>query len=160
MNRDEGQYFLSHVFDDLLKTSRNTNNVSKQPSTSVHNRRSSLHNRLVLRKKTCPSVKRPQVSGNYRPDLKKIISRANIPLSITTLPNLTTTQQKTALHLCAEAGLEEPTRILLSSGANLSAQNIYGAYPLDVAIKNKHEGVSKVILSSQRLEDFFFNFEF
>ena len=44
MNRDEGQYFLSHVYDDLLKSSRNTNNVSKQPTTSVHNRRSSLHN--------------------------------------------------------------------------------------------------------------------
>ena len=44
MNRDEGQYFLSHVYDDLLKTSRNTNNVSKQPTTSVQNRRSSLLN--------------------------------------------------------------------------------------------------------------------
>ena len=43
MNRDEGPHFLSHVFDDLLKTSRKTNNVSKQPSTSVHNRRSSFH---------------------------------------------------------------------------------------------------------------------
>ena len=48
MNRDEGQYHLSHVFDDLLvdKTSRNTqpagNAVAKQHSSTAVNR-SSLH---------------------------------------------------------------------------------------------------------------------
>ena len=36
MNRDKGQYHMNHVFDDLLKTTRSTINVSKQPSTSVH----------------------------------------------------------------------------------------------------------------------------
>ena len=43
MNRDEGQFNLSHVFDDLLvaKTSRNT--VSKQPKSSAINTGSSLH---------------------------------------------------------------------------------------------------------------------
>ena len=42
MNRDEGQYYLSHVFDDLLKKSTG-NLVTKQQSTSVINRRSSLN---------------------------------------------------------------------------------------------------------------------
>ena len=42
MNRDEGQYYLSHVFDDLLKKST-SNLVTEQQLTSVINRRSSLH---------------------------------------------------------------------------------------------------------------------
>ena len=37
MNRDEGQYQLSHVFDELLisgeKSSRNSRTVAKQPSS-------------------------------------------------------------------------------------------------------------------------------
>ena len=37
MNRDKGQYNLSHLYDDFLKSSRNTNILSKQPSISVAN---------------------------------------------------------------------------------------------------------------------------
>ena len=67
-NRDEGQYHLSHVFDDQLKASRNTNNVSKKPSTSVPNRRSLLHNNCLER-----ASKRPQVSA-YKSRLDNKIS--------------------------------------------------------------------------------------
>ena len=42
MNRDEGQYQLSHVFDNLLKKS-SSNIVAKQQSTTAVHRRSSLH---------------------------------------------------------------------------------------------------------------------
>ena len=42
MNRDEGQYQLSHVFDNLLKKSSG-NLVAKQQSTSAVHRRWSLH---------------------------------------------------------------------------------------------------------------------
>ena len=41
INRDEGQYQLSHVFDDLLKKSSG-NFVAKQQSRSAVHRRSSL----------------------------------------------------------------------------------------------------------------------
>ena len=40
MNRDEGQYNLSHAFDDLLGK-RTGNRVAKQPVSSAVNRRSS-----------------------------------------------------------------------------------------------------------------------
>ncbi|XP_072042795.1 transient receptor potential cation channel subfamily A member 1-like [Amphiura filiformis] len=60
--------------------------------------------------------------------------------------------RNTALHLCAQFGHEAPTRLLLNSGADLRLQNVYGKYPLDVAIENKHEGVAKAILSCRSWE--------
>ena len=42
MNRDEGQYQLSHVFDDLLRKS-SSNIVATQQTTRAVNRGSSLH---------------------------------------------------------------------------------------------------------------------
>ncbi|XP_072042762.1 transient receptor potential cation channel subfamily A member 1-like [Amphiura filiformis] len=60
--------------------------------------------------------------------------------------------RNTALHLCAQYGHEAPTRLLLNSGADLRLQNVYGKYPLDVAIENRHEGVAKAILSCKSWE--------
>ena len=68
MNRDEGQYHLSHVFDKLLlsgdKTSRNSRSVAKQPlaTTAVVN-----HYQSCVEKGNS-LLKRPQskpVSGNH-----------------------------------------------------------------------------------------------
>ena len=42
MNRDEGQYNLSHIFDDLLMEKSSGNSVAKQRSTTAV-QRSSLH---------------------------------------------------------------------------------------------------------------------
>ena len=58
--------------------------------------------------------------------------------------------QNTALHLCAQLGNEAPTNLLLNNGADLRLQNIYGKFPLDVAIENKQENVAKAILSCKR----------
>ena len=43
MNRDEGQFNLSHVYDDLLVEKTSSNTVTKQPELSAINTGSSLH---------------------------------------------------------------------------------------------------------------------
>ena len=44
MNRDEGQYNLSHVFDDLLTADKSSGNTASS-SRVVNSRSSSLHNK-------------------------------------------------------------------------------------------------------------------
>ena len=59
MNRDEGQYQLSHVFDDLLKKSSG-NLFAMQQSTRAVN--SGLSLRHYVDKDGCKPLKRTQVS--------------------------------------------------------------------------------------------------
>ena len=43
MNWDEGQYQLSHMFDDLLKKSSGNFVAKQQPTSAVHRRSSLIH---------------------------------------------------------------------------------------------------------------------
>ena len=58
--------------------------------------------------------------------------------------------QSTPLHLCAQEGHVAPVSLLLNNGADLRMQNIYGMFPLDVAIEHKQESVAKAILSCNK----------